>query len=144
LARQVISTSAAPAPRAAYSQAVSTGGLLFSAGFGPQDPETGQVEGTDVAAQTRCTVRNLTSVLNAAGLSLSDVVKVTVHLAHLKQDFVEFDKAYRECFPEPYPARTTVGSDLWDILVEIDLVAVMGAGDDQGHDDELEPSEAPH
>jgi enamine deaminase RidA (YjgF/YER057c/UK114 family) len=50
---------------------------------------------------------------------------VTSHLQNLLEDFAEYDKVYREFFVEPYPARTTVGSDLFNILVEIDVVAVI-------------------
>ncbi len=69
-------------------------------------------------------LRNLQTVLAARGRTLADVVKVTVHLADVARDFAEFDAAFRREVPEPYPVRTTVGSTLLDILVEIDVVAV--------------------
>ena len=75
-------TSAAPQPTGPYSQAISAGGLVFVAGQRPQDPVTAQIaEG--VAAQTRQVLQNVRSVLEAAGCTLADVVKVTVHLADL-------------------------------------------------------------
>jgi 2-iminobutanoate/2-iminopropanoate deaminase len=52
---------------------------------------------------------------------------VTAHLRHLKEDFAAFNEAYLEFVQEPYPVRTTVGSQLYDILVEIDVVAVLRA-----------------
>ncbi len=55
---------------------------------------------------------------------MDDVVKSTVHLATLA-DFAEFNEAYKEFFSEPYPVRTTVGSELDNILVEIDVVAAL-------------------
>lgn len=121
---RAVDTPAAPRPAGAYSQGVVAGGFLFTAGFGPQDPATGAVpEG--VGAQTAQVLRNLGAVLAGHGLSLRDVVKVTAHLQHLRRDFAAYDAAYREFFEEPCPVRTTVGSDLMDILVEIDVVALL-------------------
>ncbi|MBY8883130.1 RidA family protein [Actinacidiphila acidipaludis] len=122
--RQAVRTGEAPRPAGAYSQGVLAGGLLFTSGFGPQDPATGAVAGT-VEEQTAQVLRNVRAVLAARGLTLDDVVKVTVHLQHLRRDFGAYDAVYREFFTEPYPVRTTVGSDLMDILVEIDVVAVL-------------------
>lgn len=119
-----VSAQAAPSPGGAYSQGIVVNGLLYTAGFGPVDPSTGaKPEG--IAAQTRQVLRNLAAVLEEAGLDFSDVVKATVHLQNLEQDFVDFDDAYREFFSQPYPVRTTVGSQLLDILVEIDVVAAI-------------------
>ncbi|MFE7431934.1 RidA family protein [Streptomyces tendae] len=129
--KQAVHTSGAPRPAGAYSQGVVAGGLLFTAGFGPQDPVTGAVpEG--VAAQTAQVLRNVDAVLAARGLALRDVVKVTAHLQHLKRDFAAYDAAYRAFFAEPCPVRTTVGSDLMDILVEIDVVALLPGPDPAG------------
>lgn len=115
-------TSTAPAPGGPYSQAISAAGLVFVAGQRPQDPVTGQIaEG--VAAQARQVLQNVSSVLQAAGCTLANVVKATVHLADLAY-FDEFNAVYREFFAEPYPARTTVGSSLRGILVEVDVIAV--------------------
>ena len=117
-----VSTPDAPRPAGAYSQGVVADGFLWTAGFGPQDPVTGE-KPEGVAAQTAQVLANVKATLAARGLDLSDVVKVTTHLQHLKRDFGEYDAVYSEHFTEPYPARTTVGSDLFDILVEIDVVA---------------------
>lgn len=73
-------------------------------------------------------LRNISAVLAEAGAGFDDVVKVTAHLQHLKRDFEEYNQAYQEFFPEPYPVRTTVGSDLYDILVEIDVVVALPEG----------------
>ncbi|MFC9079941.1 RidA family protein [Streptomyces sp. NPDC057062] len=122
--REAVRTDNAPRPAGAYSQGVVAGGFLYTAGFGPQDPRTGEIpEG--VAEQTAQVLRNISSVLAERGLTLRDVVKVTAHLEHLKRDFAEFDRAYGAFFTEPCPVRTTVGSDLMNILVEIDVVAVV-------------------
>lgn len=121
---ETVRTPVAPAPVGAYSQAVRSGPLVFTAGMGPLDPATGAVIGDDVAAQTAVVLDHLEAVLAEAGLGLADVVKATVHLQHLTRDFAEFDRVYRARMSEPYPARTTVGSDLNAILVEIDFVAM--------------------
>jgi peptide/nickel transport system substrate-binding protein/2-iminobutanoate/2-iminopropanoate deaminase len=81
-----------------------------------------------VAAQTERTLRNIEAILEAAGGSLADAVKATVHLADVA-DFAEFDAAYGRLMPEPRPVRTTVGSVLIGIDVEIDVVAHVGSGE---------------
>ncbi|MEU5838757.1 Rid family hydrolase [Streptomyces diacarni] len=123
--RQVISTQAAPQPVGAYSQAIVAGGFLHTAGLGPHDPVSGRVEGTSIAEQTEQTMRNLASVLDAHGLDFSDVVRATVHLQHLDRDFDDFNTAYELHLTPPYPVRTTVGADLANVLLEIDMTAVL-------------------
>jgi len=112
-----------PQPAGPYSQGIEANGFFYTAGFGPQDPTTGAVADT-VAEQTRQVLRNVQAVLAERGLTTSDCIKATVHLADLA-DFAEFNEAYEEFFSEPYPVRTTVGSQLANILVEIDVVAVL-------------------
>ena len=119
--KEAVRTSAAPRPAGPYSQAIRAGDLVFVAGQRPQDPVTGQM--TDgIGAQTGQVLQNVRSVLEAAGCTLADVVKVNVYLADLR-DFDTFNAVYREFFSEPYPARTTVGSALRGMLVEIDVIA---------------------
>lgn len=112
-----------PTPAGAYSPVREVGGTVWTAGFGPKDSATGVVpEG--ITAQTNQVLRNVRAALASRGLDLHDVVKVTTHLQHLKRDFAAYDAAYAKWFTEPYPVRTTVGSELMDILVEIDVIAV--------------------
>jgi 2-iminobutanoate/2-iminopropanoate deaminase len=117
-------TANAPAPGGSYSQAVGTDTLVWTAGIGPHDPVTGEIVGADVTEQTEQAMRNLAAVLAAAGCGFADVMKTTVHLAHLERDFHAYDAVYRRSFSAPFPARTTVGSQLYGILVEIDVVAI--------------------
>ncbi|MFD6096150.1 RidA family protein [Nocardiopsis flavescens] len=124
MSKKAVRTDGAPAPAGAYSQGIVAGGFLFTAGFGPQDPETGEVAPT-VGEQTRQVLANVSAVLAEHGLTLDDVVKATVHLENLKSDFPEYNAVYEQHFTAPYPVRTTVGSDLADILVEIDVVAKL-------------------
>ena len=122
--RRGIQVDTVPKPGGAYSQAVVANGVMYSAGLGPHDANTGEVIGTDVAAQTHQVMRNLASLLASEGLDFTNVVKATVHLQHLDRDFAAFNSAYATHFTEPYPVRTTVGSSLAGILVEIDVIAV--------------------
>lgn len=124
MAKKVIATTGAPRPGGTYSQGFVAGPFVFTAGQGPFNPETGEIVGSTIEEQTRQTLANLAAVIADQGLTHADVVKVTVHLEDLDADFVGFDAAYREFFESaPFPARTTVGSRLDGIRVEIDWVA---------------------
>ncbi|MCB9992119.1 MAG: RidA family protein [Hyphomicrobiaceae bacterium] len=109
-------------PGAPYSPAIIAGGFVFVSGQASIDPMTHEVFGNDIVSQTNGTVRNLEKVLNAAGCSLNDVVKINAYLADIG-DFERFSRAYSRLFAEPRPARTTVGAALTGILVEIDCIA---------------------
>ena len=112
-----------PAPAGPYSHVIDCGTFVVTAGFGPQDPATGLVpEG--IEAQTEQVLSNVETALGLVGLSLADVVKSTVHLEHPERDFSGYNAVYARRFEAPYPVRTTVGSRLANILVEIDVMAV--------------------
>jgi enamine deaminase RidA (YjgF/YER057c/UK114 family) len=117
-----LTSSTLPPPGGAYSHVTIAHGIVFTAGFGPQDPESGEIP-DGIEAQTEATLRNVSRALAAADLDLSHVVKVTAHLAELSRDFAGFNSVYAKTFAQPYPVRTTVGSSLLGILVEIDVVA---------------------
>lgn len=119
--KQII-TANAPSPAGPYSQGIAVDRFVFVAGQRPADPKTGEIaEG--IAAQTRQVIENLASVLEAAGSSLEDVVRSTVYLSDIKY-FAEMNAVYEKLMPEPYPARTTIGTQLRGILVEIDVIAI--------------------
>lgn len=126
MSKKAIFSENAPAPGGAYSHGIIANGFVYTAGFGPIDPATGE-KPEGVREQTKLTLKNVSAVLAEAGLDLSDVVKATVHLQNLDEDFAEFNEAYLEVMPKPLPVRTTVGSDLNKILVEIDVVAAQRA-----------------
>jgi reactive intermediate/imine deaminase len=112
----------APPPAGPYSQAIAAAGFVFASGQRPADPATGAIP-SGVEAQTEQVLKNLAAVLAGAGTSLADVVKVTAHLADIS-DFEAFNRVYSRFFQPPFPARTTVGSQLRGILVELDVVAL--------------------
>jgi 2-iminobutanoate/2-iminopropanoate deaminase len=120
--KEEIRAKGGAAPSGSYSQAIRAGDFLFISGQGPNDPATGEVVGDTVEAQTERTLLNLRAIVEAAGGTMADVVKVAAHLADIGQ-FDAYDRVYRTYFPEPRPARTTVGSRLDGILVEIDAIA---------------------
>ena len=115
----------APAPGGSYSHGVVANGILYTCGMGPIDPATGKIVDGGVAEQTRQTLKNLQAILTERGAVFADVVKVVAHLEDVNRDFAAYDTVYREFFTAPFPVRTTVGSDLINILVEIDLVVAL-------------------
>jgi 2-iminobutanoate/2-iminopropanoate deaminase len=120
-----ISTSKGSPPGGPYSQAIRAGDFLFIAGQVGRDPATGQLAGDTIEAQTRQTLENMKTILEAAGATFADVVKVSAHLTDLAL-FDRFNSVYVQYFPEPRPARTTVGSQLLGFIVEIDAIAYVG------------------
>jgi 2-iminobutanoate/2-iminopropanoate deaminase len=104
---EVIATDKAPGAIGPYSQAIKVGNFVFTAGQIPLDPATGKLVEGDIAAQTERVMQNLSAVLEAAGTSLSRVVKTTCFLANL-DDFAQFNDVYGRYFSENKPARSTV------------------------------------
>ena len=119
-----ISSEEAPRPAGPFSQAIRVGDLLFLAGQGPFAPD-GSFVGGSVANQTRQTLTNLDAVARAGGGSLARAVRVGVYLTSL-ESFAEMNATYAEFFEEPFPARTTIQSDLIGFDVEIDAVVWLG------------------
>ena len=114
----------APPPAGLYSHAVRSGKLVFLAGQGPFDPVTGGIPET-FDGQVRQTLENLGAVARAAGTSLAHAVRVGVYLRTM-DDFPVLNTVYAEFFSEPYPARTTIQSNM-NIPVEIDAVLELPA-----------------
>lgn len=124
MSKKIITTSNAPIPAGPYSQGLQAGDFFFTAGQTPINPQTGAVTGETIEEQTAQVLENIQAILEAGGASLADVVKVVVHLADLSM-FSRFNQVYERFFPEPKPVRTTVGSQLSGILVEIDAIAYV-------------------
>lgn len=122
--KKPLQTQLAPVPAGPYSQGIQFGNTIYTAGQGPIDAETGKVQGDTIEEQTAKTLDNIKYILEQGGATFDDVVKVTVHLSDLA-DFQAFNAVYQTYFKEPYPVRTTVGSQLLGIKVEIDVVAMI-------------------
>ncbi len=128
MSRQIVATDRAPAAIGPYSQAVRFNGeLIYTAGQIPLDPETGQIIGDNVAAQTERVLKNLSGILAAAGSSLEQVVKTTVFLKNMN-DFADMNTVYGRFFAANPPARSTVEVSRLpkDVLVEIECLALVG------------------
>lgn len=108
-----------------YSAGVVAGDFLFISGQGPLDLATGEVVRGTIEEETLLTLSHLKKIIEAAGASVDNIVKCTVHLEDIN-DFDRYDKAYASFFTGILPARTTVQSVLWDgIKVEIDAIVYL-------------------
>jgi 2-iminobutanoate/2-iminopropanoate deaminase len=123
MTRQAIQTNGAPAALGPYSQGIRSGEFVFCSGQLGLDPTTGELA-DGVEAQAERSLRNLQSVLDAAGLTFDDVVKTTIFLADVN-DFAAVNAVYAKFMPEPPPARSTIGVAALPKggLVEIEAIA---------------------
>lgn len=123
-----IATNAAVPSTGTHSQAIRTGDLVFLTGQTGRHPDTGKLE-EGLEAQTRRTLQNVEAILNAAGCSQADIVKVTLLLADIK-DFKAVDQIYAAWLPgrgiTPLPARTAFQAAALPAgaLVMLEVVAV--------------------
>ena len=103
MTKEIVHTDRAPSS-AHYSQAVRAAGLVFVAGQGPFDPDTGEVVGTTIQQQTRQCLRNVSAILEEAGSSLDKIVSVTIVLAD-EDDFAGMNEEWLKWFASEPPAR---------------------------------------
>ena len=122
--RRTIHTDDAPAAVGAYSQAIATGDIVFTAGQIPLTPEGDLLDGAAIDVQTEQALENAAAVLAAAGSELANALKVTVYLTDMEA-FDAMDAAYESFFDEEPPARSAVGvaSLPKNVDVEIEVVA---------------------
>jgi 2-iminobutanoate/2-iminopropanoate deaminase len=123
--KEIILTDKGPKPLGPYSQAVRANGFIFISGQGALDPATGTLVEGGVAQQTARTLDNLKAIVEVAGSSLDQAVKVSVFLKDMN-DFSAMNEVYARYFPKNQPARTTVEVARLprDLRVEIDLIAL--------------------
>ena len=126
---RIISTENAPAAIGPYVQAVDLGNMLFTSGQIPVDPNTGLVA-DDIAAQARQSLENLRAIVEAAGLSVANIIKTTVFVKDLN-DFATVNATYEAFFTQhnaPFPARSCVEVARLpkDVQIEIEAIAVRG------------------
>ncbi len=121
--KEIISTDRAPKAIGPYSQAVKSGGFIFTAGQIALDPASGQIIEGDVGKQTTRVMENLKAIVEAAGSTLDRAIKATVYLKDMN-DFSEMNTVYGRYFAQNPPARSTVEAARLprDVRVEIDLI----------------------
>ena len=121
----VVTSEDAPKALGSYSQAISSGDLVFLSGQIPINPKSGKIEAKTIEEQTTQVLNNLKAVLFAAGTDLSHVVRCTIFLTDIAE-FAAFNSAYGSFFPSSPPARTTVQVAKLprDAKIEIDAIAV--------------------
>ncbi len=121
--RDVVSTNKAPAAVGPYSQAAVYNRMVYCSGQLPIDPATGKAAGDTIEELTRQCLKNLNAVLEAAGSSLRNVIKVNIYLTDMK-DFPAVNRIYGEFFEEPYPARACIQAAALPLGMPIEIEAV--------------------
>ena len=124
--REAIAVPGAPRAIGPYSPVIRAGNLLFISGQIPFNAETGTVVTGDIAVQTDQVMRNLGTLLKAAGAGFEHVVRTTVFLMDMN-DFAAMNESYAKFVTDPPPARSTVQVARLprDARIEIDAIAVL-------------------
>ena len=127
--KRAITSDRAPKAVGPYSQAVAFGDLVFCSGQIPLDPASGELSGSDAAAQTERVIENIKAVLAVNAMTLTDVMKTTVFLTKM-EDFAAMNEVYARHFTQPFPARSTVAVVALPrgAKVEIEVTAARAAG----------------
>jgi len=121
--KETIASERLPQPKGPYSPAVRAGGFLFVSGQGPLDPGTGDVVKGPIEQQTRLVLENIRTILEAAGSSLTRVVKTTCYLKDIG-DFAPMNEVYAAFFPVDPPARTTIEAANLPLGIAIEIEAI--------------------
>ena len=121
--KKIIATKDAPQAIGPYSQAIRHGDLLFVSGQIALDPRTGNLVEGDIEAQTGQVLKNMAAIIDAAGMTLQDVVKCTCFLKDMN-DFARFNAVYEKYFGQSLPARETVEVARLpkDVMVEVSAI----------------------
>ena len=128
---QKIESQSAPAAIGPYSQAIASGDIVFVSGQLPIDAATGAFAGEDIRVQTRQSLTNIRSILEAAGLSMRDVCKTTVLLEDIGE-FGAMNEVYAEFFASPYPARAAFQVAALPKGARVEIEAIACRQRDQG------------
>lgn len=125
--KKIIETNQAPKAIGPYSQAIETGGMIYTAGQIGLDPATGEMIAGGLIPETKQVLKNLQAILEAGGSRLDNVVKITIYLQDLG-DFPLVNEIYGQTFGESLPARTTIqaGALPKGARVEMDAIAAVG------------------
>jgi len=125
--KKVVFTEKAPKPIGPYSQAVCVNGWLFISGQIPIDPATGEFVKGDFKAQVERVLENIKAIVEAAGGTLDNIVKVTVFLKDMTK-FAEFNEVYSRYFPSNPPARSAIGVAALPRGAEVEVEAIAYIG----------------
>lgn len=122
--KTVINTKNAPSAIGPYEQAIKFGDLVFTSGQIPLDPKTGEIVSDDVKEQTKQCFENAKAILEEAGTSLENAIKLTVFIKDMNE-FANINEVYASYFPENKPARSCVEVARLpkDVKVEIEVIA---------------------
>jgi len=120
----VFETNKAPLPIGPYAQALAAGNLIFISGQIPLRPENGDLAGPDLITQTQQVLKNLQAILDAAGCTISQIVKTTVYMTDLAE-FASFNKIYAEWLGTHTPARSTVQVAALPKGAQIEIEAIV-------------------
>ncbi|NMN38393.1 RidA family protein [Pedobacter sp. SG918] len=125
--KKIIKTTNAPAPIGPYSQAVQAGNFLFVSGQVAINPESGELNISNIEEETHQVMRNLKAVLLEAGLTFNNVVKSTIFLSDMGT-FAQVNEVYGQYFTADFPARETVQVSVLpkNVNVEISVIAIVG------------------
>ncbi|MCQ4345188.1 MAG: RidA family protein [Sulfolobaceae archaeon] len=125
--KEVVFTERAPKPIGPYSQAIKLGNLLFVSGQIPIDPATNEVVKGGIKEQTERVLENVKAILEAANMTLDDVVMAFVYLGDMA-DFPQFNEVYSRYFKERPPARVTVAVKSLPRDVKVEIAVIAGKG----------------
>ena len=127
--KTLVQSSRAPVGPGPYSPALRVGDFVFVSGQASIDPDSHEIIGETIEEQARNTLAFIQALLEEAGATMDDVVRVTTFLTHA-EDYERFSAVYEEFFRnEPLPTRTTVAAaQVWDHLIKMDCIAYVGKG----------------
>jgi len=124
MSKTTIHTDQAPTAVGPYSQAVVSGGYLFTSGQIPLDPATGKLVAGSIAEQAHRVFKNLKAIAEAAETKLDNAVKVTVFLADIS-NFQAVNEVYAQYFKEPYPARSAFQVAALPLGADVEVEAIF-------------------
>lgn len=123
--KQIIHTNEAPKAVGPYSQAVKHGETLYLAGQIALDPQTGQLNNADIAAETNQIMKNIGGVLKEAGLDYSNILTSTVLLTDIN-DYSAVNEVYAKFLTEPYPARAAFAVKELPAGAKVEIQVIAG------------------
>ncbi len=124
MSKQAIQTTSAPAAIGPYSQAVVSGGFLFTSGQLPIDPATGKIPEGTIEDKAHIVFKNLSAIAKEAGTNLDNAVKTTVYLADIG-NFQAVNTVYAQYFKEPYPARSAFQVAALPLGADVEVEAIF-------------------